>query len=662
MSGDLQNRDPLTSRRLDGWKEIADHLGKHLSVRTAQRWESEGMPVQRDGVKVFAYAEELDVWKESRIFRPSNGAAKHLPVAKPKLTNHKLIAALTGLTFAFAVLFAGYRLIRTPKEYPVPQRDFSRPRRLLAKATAEGQFPYHLNVPFRCVKLLISSDGGSLFALSRPQDRAITVIGVRNLQIERTVQLPVQPRTAVLSTNNKHLYISSFEGDIAVVDTTTGRTSLIHNDVPAFDIAVTRDESKLFLALGYSGLRRIDLKTYETRIVSPVSCPVYVALNNTGKRLYVSYQCSGIGGLAGHNTIDILDVDSENSVGVVNNLAMVAGRAIFAPDQKEDIVMIDGTDACSRPVYDHVGCLEVPSHPFYLWRTSDRRLIGTLLEPGGPAEFVTPGTRMIVAGNLTIWDWSRQVVVERFESPGTRFEAVAVAPQAERTFGAERDRNQIQVFDPEPKEWLPPADGLVNFYSGDGTPDDSQGTAAVAFGGTPRYAPGLMGQAFSLDGSAVLRLRHGAALCAYCLDSISFSFFVKFHPDDAEMSILQQEGDLPMWRLRLFKAKDNRIVLENGSHENSIVSKDRIRPEVWHHFAVVATAGSRLLYLDGLLQGKQPLGAAKYIPDENIERLMLYLGSTHGKRDFLNGLMDEIAVYSRPLTAGEITKLSKPSG
>ena len=64
--------DSVAARRgqqLDGWKEIAGHLGR--STRCAQRWEKNlGLPVHRirhvDGCTVYADAGELDVWKRSR--------------------------------------------------------------------------------------------------------------------------------------------------------------------------------------------------------------------------------------------------------------------------------------------------------------------------------------------------------------------------------------------------------------------------------------------------------------------------------------------------------------------------------------------------------------------------------------------------------------------
>jgi CheY-like chemotaxis protein len=52
---------------LNGWKEIAQHLGR--GVRTVQRWEILGLPVRRPRSKsrsaVVAFADELDSWLKS---------------------------------------------------------------------------------------------------------------------------------------------------------------------------------------------------------------------------------------------------------------------------------------------------------------------------------------------------------------------------------------------------------------------------------------------------------------------------------------------------------------------------------------------------------------------------------------------------------------------
>lgn len=72
---------------LDGWKAIADHLGK--SVRTAQRWEEEyGLPVHRladsddhKGASVMAFVDELDTWRAT-TFHNGNGGVSDDPTER----------------------------------------------------------------------------------------------------------------------------------------------------------------------------------------------------------------------------------------------------------------------------------------------------------------------------------------------------------------------------------------------------------------------------------------------------------------------------------------------------------------------------------------------------------------------------------------------------
>lgn len=73
---------PEPAPRLDGWKAIADYLGR--DVRTAQRWRDErGMPVHRvpggKGGAVFAIPLELDQW----LFQASLAVPKSIDSAAP---------------------------------------------------------------------------------------------------------------------------------------------------------------------------------------------------------------------------------------------------------------------------------------------------------------------------------------------------------------------------------------------------------------------------------------------------------------------------------------------------------------------------------------------------------------------------------------------------
>ena len=201
-------KEPKTSgashkHRLNSWKDIANHFGRDLSPRTAQRWEAEGLPVYREGTKVFAFAEDLDEWQKNRTVGPTSQATSRIPDHRQrpliKVSALLAVAAAIGTTFI---------TIRQRHPGAIPDR---RSLRLFAHATSEGHSPRRLETRQKYMLLLMARDGKELYAISPPQDRSLTVIGVQDLEIKRKIPLPLPPRTAFLSRNGKHIYISSFE-------------------------------------------------------------------------------------------------------------------------------------------------------------------------------------------------------------------------------------------------------------------------------------------------------------------------------------------------------------------------------------------------------------------------------------------------------------------
>ena len=60
----------LSTMTLSGWKEIAQYL--RCGLRSAQRWQSRGLPVKRlypgRRAPVFANSEEIDAWMRGGAF------------------------------------------------------------------------------------------------------------------------------------------------------------------------------------------------------------------------------------------------------------------------------------------------------------------------------------------------------------------------------------------------------------------------------------------------------------------------------------------------------------------------------------------------------------------------------------------------------------------
>jgi Tol biopolymer transport system component len=105
MTGEPRMHAPHRSARLEGWKEFAGYLGKR--ERTAQRWEKEGMPIHREGGSVFAYEDDLDRWRKSRVVNPQvalDQAAQNVPAARlPQLPRFRSIGSILGVFAVFTV-------------------------------------------------------------------------------------------------------------------------------------------------------------------------------------------------------------------------------------------------------------------------------------------------------------------------------------------------------------------------------------------------------------------------------------------------------------------------------------------------------------------------------------------------------------------------------
>jgi WD40 repeat protein len=123
-----------------------------------------------------------------------------------------------------------------------------------------------------------------------------------------------------LSPAGNLLYVGSMAGAIVVIDTLTDRVlpQMIETSGPVMSLSMTPDGKKLFIAMSQQGLARLLIAAGKMEQITDRICVEHVRVDPRGKNLYVSYQCDGPSGRAGHDALEVFDIATEKSIGIVS--------------------------------------------------------------------------------------------------------------------------------------------------------------------------------------------------------------------------------------------------------------------------------------------------------------------------------------------------------
>jgi hypothetical protein len=214
----------------------------------------------------------------------------------------------------------------------------------------------------------------------------------------------------------------------------------------------------------------------------------------------------------------------------------------------------------------------------------------------------------------------------------------------------------------------------VSWWPGDGNPDDiADGNNGTLVGGA-RFGGGEVGQAFFLDGiDDFVDLGNAANLHVsagdFTVDAwVNFTSLTNGGPcygPGCDMSIVDKMStsgvNIDGWRL--IKQSDNRFwFCLGGSSGNrcadpafTVFSTTSAVTGAWFHVAAVKSANSFAIYVNGLLEDVR--SPVPLFLDSNSAGL--YIGSYALEGSHLNGLVDEVQIYNRALTPGEIQTIFK---
>ncbi|MFZ9697666.1 MAG: Ig-like domain-containing protein, partial [Ilumatobacteraceae bacterium] len=205
------------------------------------------------------------------------------------------------------------------------------------------------------------------------------------------------------------------------------------------------------------------------------------------------------------------------------------------------------------------------------------------------------------------------------------------------------------------------ATGLVakwSFDSADTLGANSTGTGNLVGSGGPTWsASGKFGGALSLNGSAYLALAQGSTIAGLPIGNSTYTQTAWFNA-----SALGGRGIIGwgsygssqrVTALRLFGDAGGFRHYWWGNDLDSGVTLNTGR---WYHVAATFDGTTRRIYLDGqMLVSDQPTG-------HNATAEKFAVGATNNFGERFSGLLDDVAIYNRALTADEVAQLAVGSG
>ena len=226
--------------------------------------------------------------------------------------------------------------------------------------------------------------------------------------------------------------------------------------------------------------------------------------------------------------------------------------------------------------------------------------------------------------------------------------AVAVANQYGSTNSATVTLTVIPVpsCDPAPS-------GLVSWWRAEGDIKDAIGTNDGTLAGTAGFAAGEVGQAFTFDGSS----GHVSIPDSPSLDSFTNSITIELWMKSGQLTansdwegiVTKGEGS---WRLMGTTFAKTLYFGATGVTPLDIIGTRNVNDGQWHHVAAVYDGSAMSLYVDGTLDVSH---AASGVMAQDSDAV--YLGGLANPPSgtyLFNGMVDEVSLYHRALTASEI--------
>jgi YVTN family beta-propeller protein len=505
--------------------------------------------------------------------------------------------------------------------------------------------------------LVATSQAAPFAYISNYDDNSISVIDTASDIVVANVDVETGPYGLAVNPSGTKVYVANLESDnVSVIDTATNTVvdTVVVGDGP-FGVAVHPAGTKVYVTNSISNtVSVINTATSTVATVAVGSTPYGVAVNPSGTKVYVANLDS--------DNVSVIDTASNTVVATVPVGTGPFGVAFNPAGSK---AFVSNRDSHSVSIID----------------TETDTVTGSPIpvgqHPCGIAVNLS-GTRVYVANwhsnSVSVIDTSENSVAS--VAVGTSPDGLAINPAGTRVYVANYDSDNVSVINTATDSVIatttvgngpiafggfiasPPAvtNGLVSLWRGEGNAFDVVGGNHGTLQGGTAFAAGKVWQAFSFAGTSYVQAPATVADFGSNPFTVSFWMYAKSDPSgDAYLVGRSHPNGGQGWDIR-FDNNAIKVCGVNGWGFN-IESAASVALNSWHHIAVASTGSLVTLYIDGVVKGTSPRSAISSAGNP----FRIGYTTDYGGSGF-NGLIDDVAIYNRALSAKEVLRLVDPNG
>jgi hypothetical protein len=214
----------------------------------------------------------------------------------------------------------------------------------------------------------------------------------------------------------------------------------------------------------------------------------------------------------------------------------------------------------------------------------------------------------------------------------------------------------VTVNDTEkPKSCITPPANMISWWAGEGNPSDIQGLSPNNNNGTNNgatFAAGKVGQAFSFNGSGQWVSVTNSSSINLTGTAVTIDGWINPNSNAADAVYFGKSANAANDYVLLYQFSNISAIIKANGSETTINTGVSPTLGVWTHIALVYNGTDLRVYVNGVLTG----GATAKTGNLAGSNVPFGIGGRSGGL-FFNGLVDEVELFNRALTATEILSI-----